>query len=170
MQLKLKATPNTFRKQPKKPKQEEILLKQHNRCYYCGFKFYGFVIWQSKLIYLRPAFDHVIPFIFTQTNQPENFVAACKTCNSIKSSKHFDTIQERITYVRNTRIEKGLPVSEMCGDVSTKNEVAEVLFSEVSKRHVLDLAQSRCDLANPNNPRPFANWTLQELMQFEAAA
>lgn len=66
--------------------QLEVLAEsQDNRCIYCGDLF----------TFLRPpCADHFIPFSFCQSNHKDNFVAACKSCNSRKNGEYFESVEE----------------------------------------------------------------------------
>lgn len=72
-------------KGPGQKRKAEILSKQEGRCIYCGREFD---------VLGPPHFDHFIPFSYCYSNRPENYVAACQDCNSRKSGRVFDSIEE----------------------------------------------------------------------------
>jgi len=65
-----------------------LVVDGHRQC--CGKQFY-------KLI---PVWDHAEPFMFSQNNEANNFVASCSYCNGWKSSKIFQSLEEVKDYVR----------------------------------------------------------------------
>jgi len=88
-----------IRKVPGKLYQQAQLDRQANRCFYCLRQFGDLMRWRKKLRTLIVHWDHLVPFVYLQTNPLENFVAACQICNGIKHSKVFQTVQEARQYV-----------------------------------------------------------------------
>jgi 5-methylcytosine-specific restriction endonuclease McrA len=70
------------RKPLRKKYKLEILKNQSYKCFYCG----------EDLIESNAHFDHVVPFVLTLSCAKEEFVAACKECNLLKSDSIFNTI------------------------------------------------------------------------------
>ena len=71
-----------------------ILEKQNNKCAYC----------QCDLSQETIHFDHFIPFSYTFTGAREgDLVAACASCNLMKSNKMFDSKQEVRRYIKRGR-------------------------------------------------------------------
>ncbi len=74
--------------------KSEILGRQKFRCIYCGRKL-GDTVWDSlgKPITLSTCFDHFEPFALRGNENPENFMAACKVCNTLKSDMVFESLK-----------------------------------------------------------------------------
>lgn len=87
------------RSKPSVSYQKDQLRLQENRCFYCE-RVFGFkVAYRDKVVILRIHWDHFVPYAYLQSSPDRNFVAACQICNSIKSSKCFQTTEEARTYV-----------------------------------------------------------------------
>lgn len=97
----------TGRKLPPKADRDAILEQQDNRCFYCGVRFGGFRTRHGRLITIKLAWDHQLPYSLTYNNQASNFVAACSVCNGIKSDKVFQEVSEAQIYIADTRRRKG---------------------------------------------------------------
>lgn len=98
------------RREPSKAIKAEILEQQKNCCFYCGRRFGSivyddhprmyregnnvFIYWRTVAIALRVHFDHVKPWIHSQDNSPDNFVAACHICNGMKGSESFADVED----------------------------------------------------------------------------
>ena len=57
----------------------DLAERQNNRCYLCGLKF--------TKVKRKPTLEHIIPLSRGGPNSDENVAAACKSCNSSKSTK-----------------------------------------------------------------------------------
>lgn len=90
---------NSNKKKPSKEIQKIILSVQMNKCIYCEGEFGKLVSKKGKLEQIKLCWDHYIPFDYAQDSCPENFVASCYLCNSIKHSKMFFTLKECIDYI-----------------------------------------------------------------------
>jgi hypothetical protein len=92
---------------PKKIK-EQLLIKQFNRCIWCGYEFtdilYNYKT--DKTCVLEPIYDHKIPFSYSG-NLLDNWVAACSICNGIKSNKYFPNYKEAYQFIGKRRIQNG---------------------------------------------------------------
>lgn len=76
------------RRQPNRYAQKNILLKQDNKCFWCGREFGEYVLTPKKTLYqLKPIWDHYIPYSFTQSCRNDQFVASCNRCNAHKGAK-----------------------------------------------------------------------------------
>jgi 5-methylcytosine-specific restriction endonuclease McrA len=73
---------------PSPGEQARILEQQARCCIYCDRPFGGDV---------RVTWDHFVPWSYSQRN--EKFVAACQRCNSKKSDKMFQTLEEARAYL-----------------------------------------------------------------------
>jgi 5-methylcytosine-specific restriction endonuclease McrA len=84
---------------PSKEMQRKILDDQQGRCFYCervlGWRYKH----KGKLVTLRTHWDHLVPYSYLQSNDSDNFVAACHICNGIKGSLMFQTVEEARVYV-----------------------------------------------------------------------
>lgn len=96
------------RKTPSLAVRNRVLVEQSNRCLYCRNEFGGFVFRGAHPIQVKLVWDHFVPYCYTFNSRSTNFVAACDLCNSIKSGKVFDTIQEAQEYVQTKRAAKGI--------------------------------------------------------------
>lgn len=136
--FKQECPPRGKRAVPPKDDQEAQLCAQDDRCFYC---FSPFGSWVSKpaarMVRLRPCWDHLVPYAYSQNNHPYNFVAACQLCNGVKSSKMFDTIQEAVEYVAAGWQRKGYQVMQEVRDgVPASEPEGDLLQREVSARGV----------------------------------
>lgn len=68
----------------KRGRRIRILLRDHQRCRYCGVELDPFARWPSPR-YLT--LDHVIPFGRGGDNTAGNVVVACEWCNQRKGSR-----------------------------------------------------------------------------------
>lgn len=76
------------RKRPSKEIQDEILLKQNDRCYWCDRQFGEYVLNpRGNIKKLTPVWDHYVPYDYTGSCRNDQFVAACQRCNSHKSAR-----------------------------------------------------------------------------------
>lgn len=86
--------PGGRRKLPSKPLQRTILDKQQHKCLYCDVVF-GEPRWiRGKFTYAQICWDHLVPFAYLQANPHDNWGAACQTCNGLKSSTIFESLEE----------------------------------------------------------------------------
>ena len=76
----------------------------HFTCVYCGFDGRGFDEWMQLSI------DHVVPRSCGGTDEPQNRVAACGSCNCITSRMKFDAtmpraeiLEKKREYIRESR-------------------------------------------------------------------
>lgn len=134
------------RNTPTKAEQTRILKLQHNCCFYCGLEFGDWFVYKFAVA-IKLTWDHFVPYSYGFNNAADNFVASCTQCNAIKSDKIFPTIKELVDYVRNKRQARNLPMRTLWGDENTKQELAEVLFSEVSDRLILGPAPDSLEAA-----------------------
>lgn len=87
----------------------KILDRQENKCIYCGILFGTKYInpRSKKLTTTEVCCDHITPFSYSQDSHADNLVGVCRVCNSIKSNKIFNTLEEAREYVANKRKKKG---------------------------------------------------------------
>jgi 5-methylcytosine-specific restriction endonuclease McrA len=107
------SSPERRRKIPRRKEQLAILGHQDYRCLYCGSTFGSWTAKDGKPTKVTLVWDHNVPWVYSQNNSKENFVAACSICNGIKSDRMFSSSEEAIRYVRNKRKRKGY--AETCG-------------------------------------------------------
>ena len=91
--------PDSRKKQPTKAEKIRILRRQDYRCLYCERRLESSAWYKGKYILLRINWDHVLPFEYSRSNEPENFVACCHVCNHWKSSRIFTYLEEIQVYV-----------------------------------------------------------------------
>lgn len=87
------------RRIPPKDDQDAQLCAQDDRCFYCRNRFGELIQVYDRPVKLRPCWDHLVPYSYSQNNHTYNFVAACQLCNGIKAAKMFDTVEEAVEYV-----------------------------------------------------------------------
>lgn len=92
--FKREVSPENRRRALSPKKKFEQLLKQDNRCLYCDMQFTS-----ADTIH----WDHFVPFNYSQDNRSQNYVAACQLCNSIKSSRFFNTVGDAREYIYDRR-------------------------------------------------------------------
>lgn len=110
--------------------QQFILKTQKDRCFYCGLKL---LEWYHDGKFARQRdihWDHVSPWSYTRNNNNDNFVAACRECNGIKSAKVFTTLEEAANHVRERRKKKKLPINPIWGNSRTQKLLAAKLFHQ----------------------------------------
>jgi hypothetical protein len=88
-----------IRRKPNVKIQMNILNNQRNKCKYCDIEFGELYFKSNKPFISRVHWDHLVPFSYLQENPYGNWIASCNICNSIKSNKVFETIQEVKDYV-----------------------------------------------------------------------
>jgi len=111
---RLMVTPKRIRRIPSGTEQREILLRQANRCLYCDLQF-GTPLWsekRNKVVFVKIAWDHFVPYSYSFNNKRANFVGACSICNGIKSNKMFETLKDARNYILYTRKKKGYKTLE----------------------------------------------------------
>ena len=91
--------PENRRKLPPPKYRKEQLKRQEGRCLYCERMLGTQVVRNSRLVKLKTQWDHVLPYSFSQDNREINFVAACHICNSYKSSRVFQTLEQARIFI-----------------------------------------------------------------------
>ena len=117
------------------------------------------------------AVDHIIPISQNGDDDPSNLVAACKQCNSIAGARVFDSLSEKIAYVRNVRLDKGyhIPVGsrpspkppkllDRLAERSRWNELWEPIFED------FNMSNPKFRLTAMKNAHP--NVTYQDLADY----
>ena len=84
---------------PPKKDRERLLEEFDHRCAYCLRRFGSGFQYKGKPKRVLLAWDHAVPFMDTQNNNADNFLPACRTCNSWKSSRRFASLEEVRSYV-----------------------------------------------------------------------
>ena len=81
--------------------RDKIIMEQNYKCIYCDMPFGSIYVRGDNPHPHKTTihFDHFIPFIYSSNNHVDNFVAACNICNSIKSDKMFNNLDEATIYV-----------------------------------------------------------------------
>lgn len=91
--VKREACPEQERKRPSAAARRACLREQEDRCLYCERQFGSYVTRGIRAYKLRVAWDHAVPFAYSQDNRDVNFVAACHICNGLKSSRIYPTLE-----------------------------------------------------------------------------
>ena len=79
---------NNGRRSISEQAKKEILDAQENKCFWCGREFGMFVISPKGIVHqLNPVWDHYIPYAYTHSCKPSDFVAACQRCNAHKAAR-----------------------------------------------------------------------------------
>lgn len=100
------------RGRPTIERQRQALAEQGHLCFWCLQPF-GQLEWRKRrLVVLRPVWDHLSPYVYSQDNHDDNFVASCQVCNGIKHAKMFDSVEACRAYIRVRRDAPGQPDSE----------------------------------------------------------
>jgi len=74
--------------------RNRIYEEQNGRCFWCGRRFFIPYYKNKKICFLKPNYDHAIPFSYEQSNRDENWVASCSVCNLYKTNMLFKTVEE----------------------------------------------------------------------------
>lgn len=74
-----------------------VFLRDKFRCKYCGFDGREFLSWMQLSI------DHVLPRSSGGSDEDENLVACCRSCNSITSRMKFERGTKRVDAIRQKR-------------------------------------------------------------------
>lgn len=101
------SSPYNGRRLPPQAERDLVLSNQDGRCFYCEALFGDEGYRNNTPIRINMAWDHQVPFAYSQDNHMYNFVAACQVCNGIKSSMIFQTVDEAKVYLALRREEKG---------------------------------------------------------------
>lgn len=105
--LKRVVSPEQTRRLPPAAERKAQLEAQDHRCIYCLNVFGSHVLCGVRMIRVLLNWDHVIPYAYSQNNYGRNFVAACRTCNALKSDHLFQTLDEAQIWITARRREKG---------------------------------------------------------------
>ena len=96
---KRESEPEQRRRLPPFEYRTAQLEEQNHCCFYCRRPFGAFVTRKRRLVRLSIAWDHFIPYAYSQDNHARNFVAACQICNAIKNDRCFQTVEEACIYI-----------------------------------------------------------------------
>ncbi len=149
--------PPQARKTPSPTCQKEILAKQGNRCIYCSAVFGSEIIRRNKNITICLAWEHLIPYSYSQNNSDSNFLASCQICNGIKSSKIFNSIDEAKSYIMKRRKEKGYENNPM--PVLRENNRKNKKDEKILLKFVSDKSQRLEGHSSQNEETPFDSQT-----------
>lgn len=103
----IECEPEKRRRLPPATARKAKLESQEDRCFYCRREFGSYVVRDLKHKRLLIAWDHYVPYSYSQDNRESNFVAACQICNGMKSAKIFQTVEEAKVYLHLKWKEKG---------------------------------------------------------------
>jgi|SRR3990167_1459633 len=93
------SSPPVVRKQPKQAERKRLLELFQDACAYCEKTFDSWTAYHGRPKRVRLNWDHQVPWVYSQNNRKENFLPACRFCNSWKGSLIFRTIEEVKIYV-----------------------------------------------------------------------
>lgn len=99
--------PELVRRHPPTSTKKRLLEEQNHCCFYCERRFGSRVVYKNKERVLSLRWDHIVPWVYSQDNRPQNFIAACQICNGVKLAKMFDSIEDLKIYVLNEIERKG---------------------------------------------------------------
>lgn len=91
--------PEAKRMLPTAKERAELLEQFQHSCAYCDRAFGAWVHRKGKIRRLSLAWDHQVPYSYSQNNEAHNFLPACNVCNGYKSDKIFTTVEEVRVYV-----------------------------------------------------------------------
>lgn len=74
--------------------QAKILNAQNYRCAYCTHPFGSVVLHKGRRIVTVLEWDHFVPYSYIQRNPDDNWLAACRVCNRLKSTDLFQSREE----------------------------------------------------------------------------
>lgn len=97
--------PMSVRRYPSKSERERLLQEFGHCCAYCNRAFGTFFYTRNQRRRVKLAWDHCLPFMYSQNNKSTNFLPACYVCNGYKSDLVFQTLDEVKIYVQ-TKWEK----------------------------------------------------------------
>jgi hypothetical protein len=66
--------------------RNEILSRDNHMCGYCGFT--------------AATIDHIVPFSYGGSDEPDNLIACCALCNSILNDRVFETLALKRAFLR----------------------------------------------------------------------
>lgn len=95
------------RQAPKAATKKRIRASQFGRCLYCQLPIGARVRRSGRTIALTAHWDHFVPYSYLAENPDANWVLSCQVCNSIKSDRIFQTVDEARTVILRTREVKG---------------------------------------------------------------
>jgi len=95
------------RKKPSPEARERILGEQFYNCFYCGRPFGALQKRGKEEFILEITWDHRLPYVIFRDSDPDNFVAACQICNSLKHDIVFETVEDARFYLAHQRRKKG---------------------------------------------------------------
>ena len=99
--------PEAVKKSPPRAAATAQLAAQQHRCFYCDLEFGNYITRHGNLIRLIVAWDHFVPWSYSQDNAARNFVAACQVCNGLKWNRCFGSVDEAKSYIASQRAAKG---------------------------------------------------------------
>lgn len=86
--------PSRKRRAPARGLAAHLLEEQGGRCAYCTLPVTASVMRHGRLVPLRLAWDHFVPYSYLQRNPGDNWKAACHLCNKIKGDLRFESVED----------------------------------------------------------------------------
>lgn len=96
---RMSATPEKFRSKLSPATKRRILRIQHWRCLYCDIGLFVPIYRHGKQVRRGIAFDHFVPWSYSQDSRSSNIAACCSICNGIKSWLMFKDVDECRNYI-----------------------------------------------------------------------
>lgn len=88
----------SLRRELLSPNEKRKLLEmQKHKCFYCDCDLNSSWYMGGRMKVPRKItiqYDHVVPWVFSNNDDLDNFVAACNVCNMIKKDRIFPTIDK----------------------------------------------------------------------------
>jgi len=97
--FKRESFPPYERRALSKEEKTRKLIMQGYRCFWCRRAFWSIVKLRKREIKLKIHWDHLIPWVYNQNNQIDNYVAACHICNLWKQAMVFSSIEAGKVYL-----------------------------------------------------------------------
>lgn len=103
---------NGVRRQPRRVDRERIIAQQGYVCLYCEIPISTKIWRKAREVILCAAWDHFVPYAYSQRNPAQNWVLACHVCNGIKTARMFADVETARRAILPERIAKGYEAPE----------------------------------------------------------
>lgn len=78
---------------------KRLVKKFMNKCFWCRREFGSWILKKGVPVRLIPTLDHVMPYSYSECDEPSNHVAACQICNLLKHNYIFDNEEKTREYI-----------------------------------------------------------------------
>lgn len=96
-----------IRRRPRAVDRERIIAQQGYVCLYCEIPISTKIWRKTREVILCAAWDHFIPYAYSQQNPGHNWILACHVCNGIKTARMFNDVESARRAILPGRIAKG---------------------------------------------------------------